>query len=83
MNDKDSSLPASFFEFSVKNNTLKEIDYTIAGSLANMSNASQLNEFNKIDKLNLIHLNSSSENENNNITIATDAEQVSFQEYWY
>jgi len=83
LNDKDSSLPASFFEFSVKNNTLKEIDYTIAGSLANMSNASQLNEFNNNDKLNLIHLNSSSENENNNITIATDAEQVSFQEYWY
>ena len=73
MNDKDSSL-LHFFEFSVKNNTIKEIDYNIAGSLANMSNASQLNEFTKIDKLNLIHLNSSSENENNNITIATDAE---------
>ena len=36
MNDKDSSLPAAFFQFDLKNNTDQALDYTLAFSCNNL-----------------------------------------------
>jgi len=35
LNERDSSLPAAFFAYTVTNNTTESIDYTLAGVLAN------------------------------------------------
>lgn len=81
-NSRDSSIPAAFFELAVTNTTAKQLDFTVAGSLMNPSGWSA-NEV-SVDKR-LISLCPMTENgaKNEGLAIATDSEDISYQEYWY
>ena len=87
-NDEDSSLPAAFFEINIMNTTEKAIDYTVAGVLSNPFG--QGNALNKLTRNeNLYQLTMSNSNiapdsyKYGDLTISTDADDVSYQEYWY
>ena len=87
LNDKDSGIPAAFFEIEVNNTTQKAIDYTIAGTVANPLPANNLNTFGRAGDLRLLHLTSDgpdpSSPEYGDVTLATDAARTSFQQYWF
>ena len=88
LNDKDSSLPAAFFEIEIVNNTDDELLYTIALVVGNPSPPAKcINSFNKQGEIKYIKLHSIGIDENDprygSITIATDSENVSYQEYLY
>lgn len=82
-NSKDSSIPAAFIEIEVKNNTSDTLDFSIAGSLANPSDTSKNNYFE--DKFKGISLNKVADDKltSDGLVIATDADDISYQEYWY
>ncbi|MFA5864388.1 MAG: GH116 family glycosyl-hydrolase [Phycisphaerae bacterium] len=85
LNDKDSSLPAAFFTFEIKNTTKKTVRYTVLGMLKNPFLHKTVNAFRQSDNCKLIKLSSTSFKETDvefgNLTIATDSEDVSYQEY--
>ena len=87
LNDKDSSIPAAFFEWTVHNPTAKELTYTLSFSCGNTSNKKSVNKHMKEAGLHMIKLFNNEYGENdlnyNNISIATNEEDVSYQEYWY
>ena len=86
-NDKDSSIPAAFIEFSVCNNSNTTVDYTVAGTLANPSEES-VNEFTPAENGGYLFLrqnkftSDSPEYTDMCLSIAGKGE-VSCQEYWY
>jgi len=88
LNDVDSSIPAAFFEIEVENTTGKEITYTVCSSMQNpLPKGTTVNMFEKRGKVRLIKLSSNKfkgdEVEFGDLTIATDAPDVSYQEYWF
>jgi len=87
LNDKDSGIPAAFFEFEITNPTRKTIAYTLFGSLANPHLAKNLNRVSKAGGKTLLHLTSTAHRKSatayGDLTLATDAADVSFQEYWF
>jgi len=88
LNDRDSSIPAAFFEIEVKNSTEKEILYTVCLSLRNpFPPGTTINSYHKKEEISLIKLTSDklgkSDPEFGDLTVATDGEDVSYQEYWY
>ena len=56
LNDKDSSIPAAFFEFSITNTTAETLTYTLAGVLANPLPANNLNTITTTSALQALHL---------------------------
>ena len=87
-NEKDSSLPAAFFEFHVKNTNDVDLDYTIAFSQANLYCGREgIHTFTKENGISCIYLTnerySRDSTEYGDLSIATDAEQTSHQLYWY
>lgn len=87
LNDKDSGLPAAFFEISIHNTSDQAIDYTVAGVLGNPLPANNINRRLTSNGLSGVHLTcdslSSDDTRYGDLTLATDAEQTSIQEYWY
>lgn len=89
LNDKDSSIPAAFFEIEVKNNGRNRVDYTIALSVKNPNPMEKcVNHFQKNGKLHILKLGStcvSSEKEPmlGDISISADSVSPSCQEYWF
>ena len=87
LNDKDSGIPAAFFEFEVKNTTRKRITYTIAATLGNPLPAGNVNRVRRTKATTSLHLGSDSvkpeEAGYGDLTLATDAAEVSWQEYWF
>lgn len=87
LNEDDSSIPAAFFEFTITNSTDEALTYALAGVLANPQPAQQLHTATEQDGLTLLHLRSSSnlpgDPATGDLTLATDAQEVSWQEYWY
>ncbi|MEM2756080.1 MAG: GH116 family glycosyl-hydrolase [Candidatus Bathyarchaeia archaeon] len=88
LNDKDSSLPAAFFEFRIHNPTEERIAYTLCLSIKNpLSPGTTINTYGEEADVKFIRLSSSILKEDDlnygNLTIATDASDVSYQEYWY
>lgn len=87
LNDKDSSLPAAFFEVEVENNTSEELGYTIAFSVQNPSETASVNRYFCKDGISGISLDQADtqpcQPEYGNLTVATDAENITYQEYWY
>ena len=85
-NDRDSSIPAAFFELSVRNTGERRLRYTFAASLNNPFRIGR-NEYRTVREQKLIYLNGlgidAGSPEYGNLTIATDASEVSFQEYWF
>ncbi len=81
LDDKNSSIPAAFFEFSITNVSAKAIDYSIAFSVTNpydnSVNTSQngmITLSNQLDKDNINY---------GDLTIASDSKKVECQNYWY
>ena len=87
LNDEDSGLPAAFFEIEVKNTTRQPITYTICGTLRNPLPANNLNTLTRSGKVTALHLASDSLKphalEYGDLTLATDASDVSCQQYWF
>lgn len=86
LNDKDSSIPAAFFEFSITNPTEQTITYTVAGTLGNPLTDSSVHWF-KSKGVSALQFKANSVDTNNttygDIAIATDAKTTSHQEYWF
>lgn len=91
-NDKDSSIPAAFFEFSIHNPTDAPLLYTLVGVLGNPQPANNLNTVSEHSWGHALHLTSDSVAPNvpqyGDLTLATDAGQeedvtVSYQQYWF
>ncbi len=87
LNDKDSSIPAAFFEIEFENTTDRELTYTAALSLTNPVTGNNINTFSSKDNLSIIQLKNTKHEEDStefgDICIATDSADVAVQEYWF
>lgn len=88
LNDKDSSLPAGFYEITFENTDEKALDYTVYFSMNNLlPYGTTVNSFCETDKMKSIFMTSDKLEKNDllygNFCVATDAADVSYQEYWY
>lgn len=86
LNDRDSSMPAALFTITIKNNTRQAIDYTVAFTIGNPSQAQTTNQLRQADGLHLLHLTGNADPTDvkyGDFAIASDAADVSGQEYWY
>lgn len=88
LNDKDSSIPAAFFDFEVENTTEKILTYTLALSLNNpLPVGSAINSYGEQDGMKYVLLNSDKYQEDHsnygNLCASTDSEDISYQEYWF
>lgn len=87
LNDKDSGIPAAFFEISVQNTSDAPIDYTIASTLGNPLPANNLNNLVKKESFTSLHFMSDSLESGDvrygDLTLATDAAETSVQQYWF
>ncbi len=88
LNDEDSSIPGAFFEFELENIKEQSLIYTIGLSQNNpFPKGTTINEYKKYDNINLIQFKSNKFTEDETgygeLSIATDATDISYQEYWY
>ena len=87
LNVADSSIPAAMFEIEVTNTTKRTISYTAAGTLGNPLPAGNVNRVRLRRGATLLHLACDSladdALEAGELTLATDATDVSYQEYWF
>lgn len=60
LNDRDSGIPAAFFEFAVENPTDDWITYTIAGTLHNPLPGNNVHTYNRTYRAHWLHLSSDS-----------------------
>lgn len=87
-NDRDSSIPAAYFEFEIENDTQDDLTYTICCSVNNpFDKKTSVNQYFNQDGIHYILLKDKKYPENDihygNLTIATDTQNVAYQEYWY
>lgn len=86
-NDSDSSIPAAFFNVTLKNTSDKATTFTVMQNMTNMLNLNGLNAYGENKNLKYITLNSNTEDSAStnygNITIATDSENTSHTDYWF
>lgn len=88
LNDRDSSIPAAFFEIAIQNTGEQPITYTACLSVNNpLPYGNTINSYAQEDGIHLIRLASNAfkgdEPEYGDLTVATDGDDVSYQEYWY
>ena len=88
LNDYDSSIPAAFFEIEIRNPHDSALTYTVCVSVNNpVSGGAKVNRFQPRDKLSTMWLAacgpSADDAAPGDLTIATDANDFSYQEYWY
>jgi uncharacterized protein (DUF608 family) len=86
-NAEDSSLPAACFEITLCNDTVDTLDYTIAGALFNPfateTAENRISEANGNQQLLLTAGGDRKDLAYGDLTLSTDAEECSHQEYWY
>ncbi len=83
-NDRDSSIPAAFFNITIKNTSNKTIKYTVLGTVSNLLKNGGCNCYTEKNGVKMITLNGAADkNRDDNITIATDAENTAHQDYWF
>jgi len=92
LNDRDSSLPAAFFEWTITNSTEESIDYTVVGVLCNPLPANNLNVVRHHPWGCALHMTSDGVQPDTpsygDLTLATNANLVpdaamSWQQYWF
>ena len=87
LNERDSSIPAAFFEIDVRNTTASPLTYTVAATLHNPLPANQINTYEQTHRTRWIVLGSDGVDPGDlgygDLTLATDAADVSYQEYWF
>lgn len=86
--DKNSSIPIAFFEFTIENPTSDDLDYTIAFSVQNPTGVKQVdNHLFQNNDGSFLCLNcnefSSDDYRYGNLCLATTEKDISYQEYWY
>ena len=87
LNDRDSSIPAAFFEIEIDNSHDSALTYTVCVSVHNpVPGAVKINRFQHGDGLSLMGMtargSAADDAATGDLTIATDASEVSYQEYW-
>ncbi|MCH4887167.1 hypothetical protein EZV73_06275 [Acidaminobacter sp. JC074] len=86
-NDLDSSIPTAMFHIRVNNTSDQTLKYTVALSVTNPLKSAGKNHYFNEDGLHGITMNSrfnmKSHLQYGNVTIASDCEDTSYQEYWY
>jgi non-lysosomal glucosylceramidase len=88
LNDRDSSIPAAFFEFTVCNPLAEEIDYTLAFSCKNpFVNGTSVNGYFEEGGVKYIRLGTTAGDKADptygDLTIATDCDDAGYQQYWF
>ena len=89
LDEDNSSLPAAFFEWEITNTSEEDTDYTVAFSVGNPFRTSDggRDTFSREGRLSSITLNSHKytpdQTAYGELTISTDCDDVSYQEYWY
>ena len=88
LNDRDSGIPAAFFELRVENTTDRTLTYSLCLSVNNpFPTGTTVNAFSRDRDVSQITLSSTryqaDEPEYGNLCVATDAVEMSYQEYWY
>lgn len=87
LNDKDSSIPGAFFEFEVTNTADEATEFTLAFTVRNphlIKNANRLVRQGALTLIRLAHDDLASDDvAYGDLTLGTDAGEVSFQEYWF
>ena len=88
LNDKDSSIPGAFFEVDICNSFDAPLTYTICLSVKNpLILGTVINKFQQKGRVSLIQMTSNGPAidapEAGDLTVSTDAEDVSYQEYWH
>ena len=85
-NDRDSSIPAAFFELLVRNNSYEALDISIAATLKNPFGGS-VNKYFEDGKVKGILLGETNAQpdtpEWGELALATDGADISYQENWY
>lgn len=85
--DKNSSIPSAFFTFNIRNSTDKKLKYTVALSVTNPLDTKGLNFYKESDDIKAIVMESKEQDNSKpgfgNVCLATDGDDVSYQEYWY
>jgi uncharacterized protein (DUF608 family) len=86
-NTEDSSLPAACFEVTLANDTSDTLDYTVLGALFNpfLTDTAQ-NRYSEENGIKQLIVSGGGDKEDlayGDLTLSTDAEQTSYQEYWY
>lgn len=85
-NDKDSSLPAAFFDFAVTNPSDQTLRYTIACSITNPFSGGCINRYEKTGARSMMTITSVNDRESpeyGEFVMATDCADAGYQEYWY
>jgi non-lysosomal glucosylceramidase len=85
-NDRDSSMPVAFFEFSIENNTGVPIDYTFASTLGNYGCDSGIHTFSRKDGLSTLHFTSADPGrpeQRGDLAIVTDGADVEHVDYHF
>ena len=87
LDEDDSSIPAAFFEVEVHNPCDAALTYTVCLSVNNpVPGAAKVNRFQRIDGLSLLGMGARGPGADGqaaeDMTVATDAADVSYQEYW-
>ncbi len=93
LDDRDSGIPAAFFEIEVHNSTEMPLVYTIAGTLNNPLPANNLNRYHCVDGQHWISLTSDALSPEDlaygtlalatSVPPGTTVDGVSYQEYWF
>ncbi len=88
LNDRDSSIPAAFFEVEVENTLDKAVTYTIALSLNNpLKEGIPYNKYEKTGDIHLIKAAALGQDRDStgcgDMCAACDAADISYQEYWF
>ncbi len=81
LNERESSLPAAFFEAEILNQTEEELTCTLAGVLSNP--LSGPHDHSEIHAAGATGLHLRGTDPDNNLAISTDAQDTSLQHYWY
>ena len=87
LNDTDSSIPAAFISFTVRNTTRTTLACTIAGILGNPLPAPNLHALRREGRARMLHLQTGGaapgDVTHGDLCLATDASDVTAQRYWF
>ncbi len=83
--DRSSGMPAAMFEYAVTNTTDEEVVYQLTLAATNPFAGSRVNRYEQRGGVHRIELtgDGAEEVESGDLCIATDAEDVSYQEHWH
>lgn len=86
-NDRDSSIPAAFFDIKLTNTAEESLSFTVILNMTNMLEKCGLNIYGEANGIKYITLNSADTDKSSekygNITVATDCESTSHTDYWF